>query len=106
MIADLVKVAALKKAQKQNIIRSSWLNDCIVQHERDAGRPRLLLPLEPRYLETENPISNQLLIYRSHIFHVMDNSVALIEANIDDHGDSYARDSTLEELEKVAVEKS
>ena len=36
------------------------------------------------------------------MFHVVDKSVASIEANIDEHGDSYARDLTLDEIQKVS----
>ena len=61
--ADLVKVAALIKAQKHNIIRSSWIHDCIVQHEVDLGRPRLLLPPEPRYSEQRAGCINNCLLF-------------------------------------------
>lgn len=39
------------------------------------------------------------------MFYVLDTFVALIEKNIDDHGDSYTRDSNLDELQKVNTEK-
>lgn len=47
-----VKVASLQKSGEQNIIRPSWLIDCVKQNEIDAGLPDLLLPFEPRYVET------------------------------------------------------
>lgn len=37
------------------------------------------------------------------MFHVLDTSLASIEANIDSHGDSYARDLSFGELQKVPV---
>ncbi|EER38909.1 DNA ligase [Histoplasma capsulatum H143] len=62
-IADrrTVKVASLQKNAKENIIRPSWLFDCLTQNERDRGLPDLLLPLEPNLNErkpTTPTISN------------------------------------------------
>jgi DNA ligase-4 len=45
-----VKVASLQKSGDQNIIRPSWLLDCLKQNEKDAGLPDFLLPFEPKYV--------------------------------------------------------
>ncbi|OGM43476.1 DNA ligase [Aspergillus bombycis] len=50
-IADrrTVKAASLQKSGNVNIIRPSWILDCIKQSEIDAGLPGSVLPLEPRH---------------------------------------------------------
>ena len=85
-IADrrLVKVAAVEKAQKLDVIRPSWLFDCIQQSNTDTGRPRLLLPLEP-----------------GHMFITLENSKEVVQGNVDEYGDSYARDVSTEELRTI-----
>ncbi|MCJ1396834.1 DNA ligase (ATP) [Xylographa trunciseda] len=80
----LVKVAALEKFGKLDIIRPSWLLDCIRQSEVDSGRPRLLLPLEP-----------------AHLFSALDETKELAQDNVDEYGDSYARDVTVAELQTI-----
>ena len=47
-IIGVVKVASLQKSGDVDIIRPSWLLDCVKQNEVDAGLPDLLLPHEPR----------------------------------------------------------
>lgn len=47
-LVGTVKVASLQKSGQSNIIRPSWLLDCIKQNEVDAGLPDFLLPFEPR----------------------------------------------------------
>jgi DNA ligase-4 len=83
IIADrnVVKVASIKKHDKRNIIRPAWLLDCVRQSEIDVGRPALLLPLE-----------------KYHLFHTASSEVGKYDDNVDDYGDSYARDVTTEEL--------
>ncbi|KAK5167703.1 DNA ligase (ATP) [Saxophila tyrrhenica] len=85
IIADrnLVKVASLKKKDQQNLVRPSWLLDCVKQSEIDIGRPSYLLPFEPQ-----------------HMFHTaaVDDISGNIEGNVDEYGDSYARDVTPEGL--------
>ncbi|MCJ1388191.1 DNA ligase (ATP) [Xylographa bjoerkii] len=80
----LVKVAALEKSRKLDIIRPSWLLDCIKQSENDSGKPRLLLPLEP-----------------AHLFSALDQTNELAQENVDEYGDSYARDVTGAELRTI-----
>ncbi|CAG7918982.1 unnamed protein product [Penicillium olsonii] len=79
-----VKVASLMNQGGQHIIRPSWLLDCIKQNERDAGMPDLLLPFEPR-----------------HIFFGMEDREEDFTANVDKFSDSYARDTTVEELTEI-----
>ncbi|KAI9820978.1 MAG: DNA ligase (ATP) [Thelocarpon impressellum] len=79
-----VKVASLQKSGKQDIIRPSWLFDCIDQNEVDAGRVRILLPFEPR-----------------HMFFATEASAEDVLKNVDEHGDSYARDVSVDELKKI-----
>ena len=43
-----VKVAALQKAGKINLVHPQWIVDCLKQHTIDSGRPKYLLPWEPR----------------------------------------------------------
>lgn len=83
LIADrnLVKVASLRKRDQRNIFRPSWLFDCVKQSEQDVGRKSLLLPPEPQ-----------------HLFHITTADAGRYDANVDEFGDSYARDVTPEEL--------
>lgn len=81
LIADrnVVKVASVKKNDNRNIIKPSWLLDCVKQSERDGHRPALLLPLEPSHLEYAQSADS-----------------AKFDENVDEYGDSYARDLTPE----------
>ncbi|KAK3667568.1 DNA ligase (ATP) [Elasticomyces elasticus] len=83
IVADrkLVKVASVQKRDERNIIRPSWLFDCIRQSELDVGRTSLLLPLEPY-----------------HLFHTVSAEAGKCDDNVDEFGDSYARDVTSEDL--------
>ncbi|KAK5149355.1 DNA ligase (ATP), partial [Oleoguttula sp. CCFEE 6159] len=81
---NLVKVASLQKSGTHNIVRPSWLFDCIKQAETDVGRPNVRLPFEPE-----------------HMFFVTESDRGLIELNIDEYGDSFAQDVTTETLNKV-----
>ncbi|PYH44556.1 putative C6 transcription factor (NirA) [Aspergillus saccharolyticus JOP 1030-1] len=79
-----VKAASLQKTGEVDIIRPSWILDCIRQSEIDAGLPDLLLPLEPR-----------------HMFFTTPEKEAEVAASVDRFGDSYARDTTREELSEI-----
>jgi DNA ligase-4 len=83
IIADrkLVKVASLVKKDERNLIRPSWLIDAIAQSERNTGRASTTLPYEP-----------------SHLFHTRSSDQGKFDDNVDEYGDSYARDVTSEEL--------
>ncbi|KAL4919726.1 hypothetical protein BDW62DRAFT_32808 [Aspergillus aurantiobrunneus] len=82
-IADrtTVKAASLQKSGDVDIIRPSWILDCIRQSEVDAGLPDYLLPLEPK-----------------HMFFTTKDKEETVSANLDQFSDSYARDTTVEEL--------
>lgn len=45
---DLFKSVSLQKSGRHSIVRPLWLFDCIRQSQIDAGRPRLVVPFEPR----------------------------------------------------------
>lgn len=49
-----VQVASRIKHGDADIVRSSWLLDCIGQADSDGTRPTLLMPLEPRYVESKS----------------------------------------------------
>ena len=78
---NVVKAASIKKADKRNIIRPSWLIDCVKQAEKDAGRTGYLLPLEPR-----------------HLYSTIAADDGKFDVNIDEYDDSYAMDVTPESL--------
>ncbi|KAJ5098471.1 Nucleic acid-binding OB-fold [Penicillium argentinense] len=82
-----VKVASLQKSGDTNIVRPSWLMDCVKQNIKDAGLSDLILPFEPR-----------------HMFFTIEGRDEEISFNADRFGDSYARDTTVEEL-KETLEK-
>ena len=83
VVADrnLVKVASIQKRDGRNIVRPSWLLDCVKQGETDIGRPSFLLPLEPQ-----------------HLFFTTTKDSGKFDGNVDEYGDSYAKDVTAEEL--------
>ncbi|KAK2737554.1 DNA ligase (ATP) [Myotisia sp. PD_48] len=85
-IADrrTVKVASLQKSANNNVIRSIWLFDCIRQSQSDFGYPEMLLPLEPR-----------------HMFFTKEDQKEEINNNVDEYSDSYARDTTVDELREL-----
>ena len=59
-----VQVASRIKHGDADIVRSSWLLDCKSQADSDGARPTLLMPLEPRYVETKShwPRANTLYL--------------------------------------------
>ncbi|PSN66234.1 DNA ligase 4 [Corynespora cassiicola Philippines] len=78
VVADkrLVKVSSLEKRDTNNIVKPIWIHDCIRQSEADAGAPQYLLPFEPN----------------RHMFYLLDADQLVYEKNVDENGDSYARD--------------
>lgn len=78
IVADkrLIKVASLEKRDTHNIVKPVWLQDCITQHAHDTGALPYLLPYEQD----------------RHLFYVQDNDQLDFQPNVDEHGDSYARD--------------
>ncbi|KAJ5140020.1 Nucleic acid-binding OB-fold [Penicillium atrosanguineum] len=79
-----VKVASLLKSANSNIVKPSWLIDCVKQNEKDAGLPDLILPFEPR-----------------HMFFIMEDRDEEININVDPFNDSYARDTHVDELKEI-----
>lgn len=79
-----VKVAALTKAGEVDIVRPTWIFDCIKQADSEREKPPFLLPLEPR-----------------HLFSTFDGSKQMPENNIDKFKDSFARDINTEELREI-----
>ncbi|KAL9013610.1 MAG: hypothetical protein Q9173_001705 [Seirophora scorigena] len=79
-----VKVAAMAKTNEVDIIRPSWIIDCIKQTGSEAVKYPLQLPFEPR-----------------HIFSTYDGSKQMPETNVDRYDDSFARDVGLEELRGI-----
>ncbi|MCJ1334404.1 DNA ligase (ATP) [Thelotrema lepadinum] len=82
--ANLVQVNALKKRGTHNVIRPSWIFECIKQNETERDKPSFLLPLEPR-----------------HLLFAKDGVEDQINENVDPHGDSFARDTDPDELKKL-----
>nr|POF13694.1 dna ligase 4 [Quercus suber] len=78
---NLVKVASIKKRDERNLIRPSWILDCVRQSELDQGRAPLLLPFEPQ-----------------HLFYTIEIETSNYDTNVDEFGDSYTRDVTTEDL--------
>ncbi|KAB8068426.1 ATP dependent DNA ligase domain-containing protein [Aspergillus leporis] len=90
-IADrrTVKAASLQKSGNVDIIRPSWILDCIKQNEVDAGLPDYLLPLEPK-----------------HIFFAPEGKKEEIEDGVDQFNDSYARNTSPDELKDTLEQMS
>lgn len=91
IIADrnLVKVASMKKAGKRTMIRPSWILDCLKQAQIDAGRPDLMLPYEPK-----------------HVYFCPDEHRAVVDASLDEYGDSYTLDVDSASLKRLMSKMS
>ena len=85
-----VKVASLEKKAATCLVRPTWLFDCIWQSRTDFARalPEIIVPLE----------------MERHLFFMAEGEREEYENNVDEFGDSYARDTSLEEL-KVVMDK-
>ena len=81
-----VKVSSLVKKGPIPILRPTWLFDCINQARIDSDMGLTEMPLRP---EMER-----------HIFYSPDERREAYEMEVDQYGDSYARDTTVEELQK------
>ncbi|RDW94914.1 DNA ligase-3 [Coleophoma crateriformis] len=81
---NVVKVASLVKAGITNVVKGTWVLDCLRQAEIDVGKERFLVPFEP-----------------SHMFYVTHDAEGGIQSNADVYGDSYARDVGVEELKRI-----
>ncbi|KAI4147834.1 MAG: hypothetical protein LQ340_005356 [Diploschistes diacapsis] len=83
--ANLVQVNALKKRGTRNVIRPSWLFDCIKQNEQHTrDLPPFLLPFEPK-----------------HMLFTIEKMEGQAEKEVDPNADSYARDTTPDELKQT-----
>ncbi|KAL2075322.1 hypothetical protein VTL71DRAFT_265 [Oculimacula yallundae] len=83
----VIKVASLMAKGERNILKPAWVFDALKQAEADGpDRPRYLLPFEP-----------------NHVYHMLDSSQDDFQNNVDVYGDSYARDTNVDEL-KVLVD--
>jgi DNA ligase-4 len=78
IVADkrLIKVASLEKRDTNNIVKPVWIQDCIQQNEVDLDTIPYLLPFEPN----------------RHMLYLLGDHQIDYEENVDEHGDSYARD--------------
>lgn len=88
IVADkrLVKVSSLEKRNTNNIVKPIWISDCIRQADADAGAMPYILPFEPN----------------RHMFHLLDDDQMDFEANVDENGDSYARDiENVDEMRRI-----
>ena len=93
VVADkrLIKVVSLEKRDTNNIVKPMWLEDCIRQHEADVGMLPYLLPFEPN----------------RHMFYLLDRDLEIVEGNVDEKGDSYARDvRDVDEMRKLLEQTS
>jgi len=82
---NVVKVASLIKSGQTNIIKPCWILDALKQVEIDGPqRQRLLVPWEP-----------------NHVFHMPDVMREEVEGSVDEYGDSYARDVSVEDLKRI-----
>ncbi|KAL8914252.1 MAG: hypothetical protein Q9171_001123 [Xanthocarpia ochracea] len=79
-----VKVAALIKTGEVDVVRPSWIFDCIKQAEVEREKPIFLLPLEPQ-----------------HVFATFGDSKQMVYASIDQYNDSFARDIAIDELRNI-----
>ncbi|UNI16471.1 DNA ligase (ATP) [Purpureocillium takamizusanense] len=90
-IADkkVVKAASLIKDGSVDIIRPRWIKDCLEQSNDGVG----------------DAAAGYLLPYEEcHLFHATDETRAAAMHNTDQYGDSYARDTSVEELRDVLAD--
>jgi DNA ligase 4 len=85
-VADkkVVKVASLMKDGHTNVVKPTWILDVLSQTEADIGKRGLLLPFEMK-----------------HMFFVVPEDEENIKNNVDEFGDSYARDVGVDELRNI-----
>ncbi|CZR57359.1 related to DNA ligase 4 [Phialocephala subalpina] len=81
----VVSVVSLIKKNQTNIVKPIWLLDALKQVEIDGPeRQRFLIPFEP-----------------THMFHMLPHIRENVEGAIDDYGDSYARDVSVDDLKRI-----
>ena len=86
---NVVKVSSIKKAGVQSVVKPKWIFDCIEQaalagEGEGEGEERFLLPMEPQ-----------------HMLYIADADREMVEGNVDEFGDSYCRDVSVEELKGI-----
>ena len=88
-IADrnTVKVASLRKKGEALIIRPTWIFDCIAQSKIDfiRGLPERVILWEPE----------------RHFYFASEEEKDMAGKNVDEYGDAYYRDTTVEELRAI-----
>ena len=88
-VADkpIVRASGLHKHEGVQIVRPVWLFDCIAQAEADGpAREPYRLPLEPR-----------------HLLLASEETEEWAKKNVDEYGDSYARDVGPDELREIVL---
>jgi DNA ligase-4 len=83
-----VKVASLEKRGEKEIVKPIWIFDCIGQANRDFAlgfADQMVVPFEPE----------------RHLFFVPDEMKDRFVGNVDEYGDSYARDTNEDELREI-----
>lgn len=88
-IADrpTVKASSLVKSNTHLLIRPQWLFDCIAQARTDFahGQPERVVLFEPK----------------RHLFFTPDEQQGVYDDNVDEYGDAFYRDTSVEELRAV-----
>ncbi|KAK4460324.1 hypothetical protein QBC42DRAFT_272522, partial [Cladorrhinum samala] len=79
---NVVRAASLRKAGDVDIVRPKWVFDCLEQS--GTGGQGYLLPFE-----------------EGHLFSATEEMQRLAEENVDEFGDSYARDAKADELREI-----
>ena len=80
-----VRVSSLKKRGGVDVLRPSWLFDCLAMARVDTGRKPLWLPPEPKHM----------------LFIAQQDSEEKVNGTVDAFGDSYARETSIDELRQV-----
>ncbi|KIX08569.1 uncharacterized protein Z518_03225 [Rhinocladiella mackenziei CBS 650.93] len=85
-----VKVASLEKRGDKEIVKPTWIFDCIDQAKRDFARgfSEMVVPLE----------------LERHLFFVPEGMKERWADNADEFGDSYARDTSIDELRECMAQ--
>ncbi|OMP87994.1 DNA ligase 4 [Diplodia seriata] len=101
-VADrrLVPVASLVKKNDRSIVRPAWLLDCVAQASSDRGATTVT----HGGVNAEEALLPLLLPYEGHrhLFHATDDDAVAAADNVDEWGDSFARDlASVEELRGV-----
>lgn len=82
-----IKVASLEKRGDTSILKPTWLFDCMKQNQRDLanGKPEVVVPEE----------------LERHFYFLAPGQEHRYEDHVDGYGDSYARDTGVEELKEL-----